>query len=177
KALVRIAAPGSDPAAAERARKIYGYEGLPGEAGDPALHAGRRPVPILPSDTEALRDIMAENLATKRRVNDGTKANPQWREEIASFAFKPSATLHEEPDAGVLKDLGKRLLAARVPEIFGVINAPVMPNLAPSTKPDDLLKAGADRLITSPGFDSASGLYLSPVGSSVEVPESPSEAQ
>jgi hypothetical protein len=177
KALVRIAAPGSDPATAARVRKIYGYEGRPGEAGDPALHAGRRPVPILPSDTEALRDIIAENLATKRRVNDGTKANPKWREEIASFAFKPSATLHEEPDAGVLKDLGKRLLAARVPEIFGVITAPLMPNLPPSTKPDDLLKAGADRLITSPGFDSASGLYLSPVGSPVEVPESPSEAQ
>jgi hypothetical protein len=176
-ALVRISSVASDLATAARVRKIYGYEGRAGEVGDPALHAGERTVPILPSDTEALRDIIAENLATKRRVNEGTKANPKWREEIASFAFKPSATLHEEPDAGVLKDLSKRLLVARVPEILGVITAPVMPNLPSSTKPGDLLRTESDRLITSEGFDPTSGLYLSPVGSLIEVPELPSEAQ
>jgi hypothetical protein len=157
-------------------RKIYGYQGRAGEPGDPALHAGQRLLPILPSDSEALRDIIAENLATKRRINDGSKANPKWREEIASFAFKPSARLHEEPDAGVLKDLSKRLLVARVPEILGVITAPLMPNLPSSTKPDDLLKPGTDRLITACGFDFNSGLYLSPVGGIIDVPECPSAA-
>ena len=52
-----------------------------------------------------------------------------------------------------------------------------MPDLPASTKPDDLLKPGADRIITSAGFDPASGLYLSPLGSVADVPESPSEPQ
>jgi hypothetical protein len=102
--LVRISCPASDPATAARVRKMHGYKGHAGEPGDPALHAGERLVPILPSDAEALRDIIAEDIATKRRINDGTKTNPIWREEIASFAFKTSAALHVGPDAGVLKD-------------------------------------------------------------------------
>jgi hypothetical protein len=175
--LVRISAPATDPATAERVRKLHGYEGGPGEVGDPALHAGERLVPILPSDTEALRDIIAEHIATERRINDGTKNDPIWREEITSFSFKPGTALHVGPDAGVLKDLSKRVLVAKVPEILGVITAPVMPDLPSSTKPDDLCKAAADRLITSEGFDAASGLYLSPVGTVAVVPESPSEAE
>jgi hypothetical protein len=94
-----------------------------------------------------------------------------------SFAFKPSAKLNDEPDAGVLKDLAKRALVARVPEIMGVITAPAMPDLPASTNPADLLKAGADRLITRPGFDSPSGLFLSPIGTIVDVPEAPSKAE
>ena len=167
----------TDPATAARVRKLHSYEGRPGEVGDPALHAGERLVPILPSDTEALREIIAEHIATKRRINDGTKKNPIWREEISSFPFKPGTALHMGPDAGVLKDLGKRVLVAKVPEILGVITAPVMPDLPSSTRPDDLSKAAADRLITSQGFDAASGLYLSPVGTVVDVPSSPLEAE
>jgi hypothetical protein len=176
-ALVRISAPTTDSTAAHRIRKMHRYKGHPGDVGDPAIHAGERLVPILPSDAEALRDIIAERVATKRRVNRGTKTNPIWGEEIASFSFKPSAKLHEEPDAGVLKDLGKRALVAHVPEIVGVITAPVMPNLPLSTNPDDLLQVAADRVIECPGLDSASGLYLSPVGSIVAVPDEPSTDQ
>jgi hypothetical protein len=95
--------------------------------------------------------------------------------EIAPFAFKPSAKLHEEPDAGVSKDLLKRELLHHVSEILGVITAPVMPHLPISTRPDVLLRPGADRIITNPGFDSASGLYLAPIGSIIEVPDFPSE--
>ena len=175
--LVRISAPVTDPATAARVRKLHNYEGRPGEVGDPALHAGERLIPILPSDTEALREIIAEHIATKRRINDGTKKNPIWREEISSFPFKPGTALHIGPDAGVLKDFGKRVLVAKVPEILGVITAPVMPDLPSSTRPDDLSKAAADRLITSQGFDTASGLYLSPVGTVADVPGSPSEAE
>jgi hypothetical protein len=175
--LVRIPAPISDGATSERVRKLHRYTGRPGDPGDPALHAGERLVPILPADSEALREIIATNIATKRRVNRGTKTKPDWQEEIGSFAFKPSAKLHEEPDAGVLKDLGKRALVAKVPQIVGVITAPVMPNLPLSTNPNDLLQVGADRLIECPGLDSASGLYLSPVGSIVAVPDEPSTDQ
>ena len=162
--LVRISAPVSDPATAERTRKLHRYTGRPGKPGDPALHAGERLVPILASDSEALREIIAGQVAAKRRVNQGTKANPDWHEEVGSFAFKPAAKLYEEPDAGVLKDLGKRVLVAQVPEIVGVITAPVMPNLPLSTKPDDLGQPGADRIITNPGFDPLSGLRLFAAG-------------
>jgi hypothetical protein len=174
--LVRLSKPASDPATAARVRKIYRYEKSPGEAGDPALHTGERLAPLLPSDTEALREIIAEHVATKRRINDGTKKEPIWREEIASFPFKPGTALHVGPDAGILKDLGKRALVERVPEIVGVVTAPVMPELPPSTKSSDLIQPGADRLITRPGFDVASGLYLAPIGSAFDVPETPSAA-
>src|SRR5262249_17379075 len=70
--LVRIPQPMSDPATAARLRKIFGYRGAPGEP-DPALHAGERPVPILPGDAEALRELIAKQVATTRLVNDGTK--------------------------------------------------------------------------------------------------------
>jgi hypothetical protein len=174
--LVRISEPAADPATAARVRKLHSYQGQPGGDGDPALHAGERLVPILQSDAEALREIIAENVARKRSVNHGTDKNPDCRDEITSFEFKPSAKLNDQPDAGVLKDLGKRALVARVPEILGVITAPVMPDLPSSTDPADLLKAGAGRLITRPGFDSPSGLFLSPIGTIVDVPEAPSEA-
>src|SRR5205807_10298718 len=61
--LVRISAPISDAATAERVRKMHRYKGQPGDVGDPARHAGERLVPILPSDAEALRDIIAEQVA------------------------------------------------------------------------------------------------------------------
>lgn len=174
--LVRISCPASDPATAARVRKMHSYKGRAGDLSDPARHAGERLAPILPSDAEALREIIADHVATKRRINDGTKTNPIWREEIASFAFKTSAALHVGPDAGVLKDLLKRRLVTQVPEILGVITAPVMPELPSSTKPGELTKAGSDRIITSPGFDAGSGLYLSPLGTIIEVPEAPLQA-
>jgi hypothetical protein len=176
KTLVRISDPVLDPATAERVRRLHGYGGRPGDSGDPALHAGERLVPILPADTEALREIIAKHVATKRLVNSGTKKVPDWHEEIGSFAFKPSAKLNEEPDAGVLRDLVKRVLVQRVPEILGVITAPAMPDLPASTNPTELLKAGAERIITNPGFDAASGLYHSPLGTLVNVPDLPSAA-
>jgi hypothetical protein len=125
--LVRLSQPASDSATAARVRKLYGYSGKPGEL-DPALHAGERLTPILPADAEALRERIAKHIATKRRVNEGTRRKPNWREDIGSFAFKPSACVHDEPDAGVLKDLLKRELLQHVPEVLGVITAPMIPN-------------------------------------------------
>jgi hypothetical protein len=171
--LVRLAAPISDEATAGRIRKLYGYAGPPGQPGDPALHAGERFVPILPSDSEALREIIAKHVATKRHVNYGTKSDPDWREEIGSFGFKSTVNVHVEPDAQILKDLLKRALVTQIPEVLGVITAPTMPNLPASTKPTDLTYSEADRIIAAPGFDTASGLYLSPLGTIVDVPETP----
>jgi hypothetical protein len=65
----------------------------------------------------------------------------------------------------------------QVPEILGVITGPVMPDLPASTDRRDLLQLGADRVIASLGFDPASGLYLSPLGTINEVPDSPTETQ
>ena len=70
-----------------------------------------------------------------------------------------------------------RPIVAHVPEIVGVITAPVMPNLPLSTNPDDLLQGGADHIIERSGLDSASGLYLSPVGTTVAIPDEPSADQ
>jgi hypothetical protein len=154
--LVRISDPVSDPTTAARVRKMHRYTGRPGEPGDPARHAGERIVPILPSDSEALREIIAQQVATTRRVNYGTKNKPDWREQVVSFGFKSSAQISSEPDAGVLKDLLKRGLVAQVPEILGVITAPVMPELPHSTNPGDLMKPGIDRILISPGFDAES---------------------
>ena len=126
-ALVRISAPASDESTATRVRNTHGNTGEPGATDDPVRYAGERVLPLLPSDSEALREIVAEHVATKRRVNFGTKTDPDWREVVTSFAFKPTAKLHEEPDAGVLKDVLKREIAAQVPEIRGVITAPVSP--------------------------------------------------
>ena len=127
--LVRISTPISDPATADRVRRMHGYEESPGKPNDPALHAGERLVPILPADAEALREIIASRVATERLINEGTKKEPVWSSEITSYSFKPSAKVHEEPDAGVLKDLLKRELVNHVPEIVGVVTAPVMPDL------------------------------------------------
>jgi hypothetical protein len=175
--LVWISEPSSDAATAQRVREIHRYNGAPGAPGDPARHTCERLVPILPSDAEGLREIIAEHVATKRRINDGTKAKPIWREEIASFPFKPSTALHVGPDAAVLKDLLKRELPTRVPEVSGVITAPVMSCLPASTNPDELLKHGADHIIANPGFDSASGLFLSPQGAIIDVPDAPTKDQ
>jgi hypothetical protein len=177
-ALVRISAPASDESTATRVRNTHGYTGESGGSDDPVRYAGERVVPLLPSDPEALREIVAEHIATKRRVNLGTKTAPDWREVVTSFGFKPTARLHEEPDAGVLKDVLKREIVAQVPEIRGVITAPVMPDLPRSNRPEDLIKAtNADRVIAKPGFDSASGLYLSPLGTIVDVAAEPSAEQ
>jgi hypothetical protein len=174
-ALVRISAPASDQATAARVRAMHKFGGQPGALGDPALHVGERVVPLLPSDSEALREIIANQIATKRRVNVGTKTAPNWQGEITSFAFKSTARIYEEPDAGVLKDLLKRALVTEVPEIRGIITAPIMPDLPCSTKPAELVGLKTDRLIAQPGFDSSAGLYLSPLGTIVEVPATPSQ--
>jgi hypothetical protein len=175
KFLVRIAAPYSDPATAERLRSVHNYKGRKGDPGDPALHAGERLVPILPSDTEVLREMIASSVAEEYRVNKGTEKKPDWRTEYRSFAFKPSANIQREPDKAVLNDLLKRELPARVPEIVGVITAPVMPNLPKSTNAADLLDGGVDHILTEGGFDAATGLFLSPLGSLVYVPLTPSQ--
>jgi hypothetical protein len=176
--LVRISAPASDESTATRVRNTHGYTGEPGAPNDPARHAGERVAPLLSSDLEALRRIVAEHIATKRRVNFGSKTAPDWREVVTSFGFKQTAKLHEEPDAGVLRDLLKCEIVAQVPEIRGVITAPVMPDLPRSTRSEDLTSATApDRVIAKPGFDSASGLYLSPLGTIADVPTEPSTVQ
>jgi hypothetical protein len=178
--LVRVVKPTADLAAAERIRKIYGYEGRPGEH-DPARHAGHRLMPILPSDPEALRELIAEHIAAQTRMKTGagtakTGAGTEAVKRIGSFGFKQSAKIHVEPDAGVLKDLLKRELPSRVPEINGIITAPVMPDLPRSTNQADLLEPGADRILSAPGIDFASGLYHSPIGKIVPVPHTPTRA-
>jgi hypothetical protein len=164
---------------AERTRKIYGYEGRPGEA-DLVRQEGHRLMPIFPADTEALREHIAELIATELPTKDkkdkaGDGARPPGR--IGSFAFKASAKINVEPDAAVLKDLVKRELPSRVPEIIGIVTAPVMPNLPRSTQLTDLLKPDTDRVLDQPGFDAVSGLYLSPVGDIVSVPPAPVRAE
>jgi hypothetical protein len=174
--LVRVVEPTADARAAERARKIYGFEGRPGEH-DPAKCAGHRLMPILPSDGEALRELIAEHVAAELPTKDKAPGDVARSKRIGSLAFKPSAKIHVEPDAGVLKDLLKRELPSRVPEINGIVTAPVMSDLPRSTQPDDLLRPDADRILTKPGFDAQSGLYLSPIGSSVPVPDTPTLQQ
>jgi hypothetical protein len=171
--LVRVVA---SAVAAERTRKIYGYEGRPGDP-DPAQRAGHRLMPLLPTDSEALRELIAENIAAEIWTRDKSRSSAAPVKHIGSFAFKPSAKTHAEPDAGVLRDLLKRVLPPLVPEINGVVTAPVMPDLPRSTQPDDLLQPEADRILTKPGFDAASGLYLSPVGDIVSVPQTPTRAE
>jgi hypothetical protein len=175
KSLVRIAAPTSDPATAERMRKLHHYKGRPGDPGDPALHAGERLSPILHTDTEVLREMIATSVAEEYSVNQGTAKEPDWRTQYKSFAFKPSANIQREPDKAVLNDLLKRELPTRVPEILGVVTAPVMPNLPKSTNAVGLLDQRADHILTQPGFDAETGLFLSPLGSIVEAPATPSE--
>ena len=121
----------------------------------------RQSLPFLYS--EALRELIAEYVAVEFWTRDKAAGDAAPGKRIGSFAFKPSAKIHVEPDAGVLKDLLKRELPLHVPEINGVITAPVMPDLPRSTQPDDLLRPDADRILAEPGFDAASGLYLLPV--------------
>jgi Primase C terminal 2 (PriCT-2) len=174
--LVRVIKPAADTPALERIQKIYGRDGRPGRR-DPAEYAGHRLTPILPSDSEALRELIAENVAAEFWVKDKGRGGSTPIKIIASFGFKPSAKIHKEPDAAVLKDLLKRELATRVPEINGIITAPVMPDLPRSTNSSDLLQAGTDRILADPGFDARSGLYLSPVGNIVPVPNVPTRAE
>jgi hypothetical protein len=171
--LVRVAKPAAGSAAAERTRTIYGFKGRPDER-DPAQHCGHRLIPILPTDSEALRELIAEKIAAEFLKARGSVA-PAKR--IGSFAFKPSAKTNIEPDAGILKDLLKRALPSRVPEINGVVTAPVMPDLPRSTQPGDLLQPDADRILIQPGFDAPSGLYLSAVGEIVPVPKTPTRGE
>jgi putative DNA primase/helicase len=174
--LVRVVAPMEDMGAVERVRQIYGYEGRPGEV-DPAKHAGHRLMPILPSDTEALREHIAKHIAAEFWIKGKASTDTTPAKRIGSFGFKTSAKIHIEPDAGVLKDLLKRELPGRVPEIHGIITAPAMPDLPRSTKPSDLLQPGTDRLLIKAGFDAASHLYLSPIGDIVTVPDTPTCGQ
>ena len=124
--LVRVV---KSAAVAERTRRIYGYEGRPKDL-DAARLAGHRLMPILPTDTEALRELIADNVAaefTKDKAGSdknkasgdapakdkaGGDAAPAKR--IGSFGFKAGSKIHIEPDAGVLKHLLKRELPSRV---------------------------------------------------------------
>ena len=144
-------------------------------------------MPILRTDSEALRELIADNVAAEfprtrpgavRQLGPKDKAGDDAApaKRIGSFGFKAGTQIHIEPDGGVLKDLLKRELPSRVPEINGVVTAPVMPDLPRSTQPDDLLRPDADRILTQPGFDPASGLYLSPVGEIVPVPLTPTRS-
>jgi hypothetical protein len=169
--LMRLATPISDAATADRLRKLHKYKGEPGAPGDPALSKGLRLSPILPSDIEALRAIISKHVAAVKRENIGTEEEPEWQTKATSYQFKANTSTESGPDANVLKDLLKREIPNRVPEIVGIITAPVMPNL-PST-PEDLLRAEADYIVTKPGFDPASGLFLAPIGTIIPVPDNP----
>src|SRR5262249_45966846 len=62
--LVRVSDPTADPAHAARLRRIHNYKGPPGGEGDP-VKGGKRLTPVFSSDTEAVRAIIAEHIATK----------------------------------------------------------------------------------------------------------------
>jgi hypothetical protein len=51
-----------------------------------------------------------------------------------------------------------------------------MTDLPRSTSPDDLVQPDTDRILTKAGFDAQSGLFLSPVGEIVPVPDTPTGA-
>jgi hypothetical protein len=175
RALVRISDPTSDPTHAARLRKIHNYDGLPGGQGDP-VKGGMRLTPILSSDTEAARALIAERVATKIRIKkSGTGEKTIYVNVIGSFEFKSNISIRLGPDAGVLRDLCKRALPERASEVIGIITAPTMPRLPASTKPEDLLRKDADYIITTPGFDAASGLYFAPIGSPIKVSTQPSQ--
>jgi hypothetical protein len=165
-----VSDPTSDPKHAARLRKIHNYQGPPGGKDDP-VKGGMLLTPIL-SDTEAVRAIIAEHIATKIPVK---KSGTTYENVIGSFEFKPSTSILRGPDAAVLKDLCKRALPERASEVVGIITAPVMSKLPISTKPKDLLREDADYIITKPGFDAASGLYFAPIGTPVKVPAQPSQ--
>jgi Primase C terminal 2 (PriCT-2) len=162
--------------AVERAHKIPAVNGSL-KVRDPADRASHRLLPILPSDTEALRELIAEHVAAEVPLNSKSTTEGGSASRIGSFGFKSSAKINIEPDAGVLKDLLKRELSQRVPEINGIITAPVMPDLPRSTNPCDLLQPNATRLVTQPGYDAESGLYLSPIGTVIPVPAAPSRSE
>jgi hypothetical protein len=167
--LVRVSNPNSDPVHAARLRKIHKYEGPPGDKADP-VKGGAYLTPVI--ETETIRAVIAEHIATKlpRKTGSGDKAIIVY--EVGSFGFN-SKDLWAGPDSGVIRDLFKRALRDRAPEITGVVTAPVMPNLPVSTLKEDLLRDGADHIITKPGYDAASGLYFAPIGTPVAVPSSP----
>jgi hypothetical protein len=171
--LVRVSDPSRDPKHAARLRKIHNYEGPPGGKDDP-VKGGMRLTPVL-SDTEAVRALIAEHIAIKVPVKKGTGRKAIYENVISSFAFKSNTSILQGPDAAVLRDLCKRALPERAPEVVGVITAPVMPRLPISTRPKDLLREDADYIITKPGFDPASGLYFAPIGMPVKVSAQPSK--
>ena len=133
-----------------------------------------RLLPIQTSDLEALRADIAKYVATDVRVNinHGTGQKADWQSRIVSFAFNEK-NIQLGPDVNILKDLAKRALPDRLPEVNGIITAPVMPILPASTKPEDLLRNIAGYIITKPGFDAASGLYLAPIRKIAAVPDQP----
>jgi hypothetical protein len=175
RVLVRISDPTTDPAHAARLRKNHNYTGLPGGKGDP-VQGGMYLTPVPASDTEAARAIIAERIATKITVVSGRSKTAIVRHVIGSFGFN-SKDIRQSPDAKVLTDLCKRALPERASEIVGVITAPVMPNLPVSTRPEDLLRADTDHIITQAGYDTASRLYFAPIGTPGTVPAEPSQEQ
>ena len=178
KVIVRLSSPASDPTAAARIRELHGYKGKPGDPDDPARGKGIRLIPMISADKPALRAIIAEHIATEKRIKAGKAGGKDlFVKRICSFAFKPSADTSCEPDGSVLDDLLRRVLPERLPTIKGIISAPIMPRLPASTNPEDLLRPDADTLITTPGLDHRTGWFLAPTGASIEVPPDPTRAQ
>jgi Primase C terminal 2 (PriCT-2) len=178
KVLVRLSLPASDPAAADRIRELHKYKGKPGDPDDPARGRGMRLIPMISADKPGLRAIIAQFVATKKRVKIGKVGNKNvYIEKICSFAFKGNADTLHEPDASVLDDLLRRVLPERAPEIRGIVSAPVMPNLPTSTAPKALLRPDADFLITELGLDTKTGWFLAPIGTIVDVSAEPTQEQ
>jgi hypothetical protein len=167
--LVRVSNPSADPVHAARLRKIRNYQGPPGGKDDP-VQGGVQLTPVL--ETETIRTIIAEHIATKIAVKTGSGKNATVEYVISSFGFN-SKDIRHGPDASVLRDLYKRALPERAPEITGVVTASVMPNLPVSTLQEDLTRDGADQLLTRPGYDAASRLYFAPLRTLVTVPTTP----
>src|SRR5262249_53593663 len=177
QSLIRISDPKTDPTTAARIRKEKDFEGAPGGPNDPALLAGKRLAPILPSDQDTMRALIAEVIATKKKINVGTRGKPITQQMISSYAFKQGADPYIEPDRAILGDLIKRLLPEYLPELKAIISAPTMPCLPHSTRPEDLCRDGVDRILSKPGYDSATGLFLAPLGNIVQVPDVPTPDQ
>lgn len=182
--VMRLADPRTDTDAAKAVREHYGYAGPAGgtdENGktDPALFVGIRTFPILSGDTDVLRYEIAKHVAHEYDVvveilgPDG-KPVEETRTDYRSFSFTGRGG---GPDKSISSDLLKRALPQTLPQIEGVITAPVMPNLPADGDIKGLLDPDAGRLITTPGYDKDSGLFLAPLGNVEPVPEVPTKAE
>src|SRR5262249_50138755 len=170
--LVRVSDPTADPTHAARLRRVHNYNGPPGGEGDP-VKGGKRLTPVLHSDTEAVRAIIAEHIATKIAIQIGKGNKATIKNVIGSFAFKSNSDIRQGPDGPTLRDLCKRALPERASEVAGIVTAPIMARLPASTKPEDLLREDADYIVTEPGVDVASGMYFAAIGKPVARPAEP----